>query len=314
MLYLGQMSGLCFAAYAIGLTLLPRHPRAAGCCLAIMVTKPNLALIALPALIAAPSAAGVTFVLAALLWPIGSLLVSGPATLVDFLLRVYAVRDTTLGLVSSSLGSLLPLEGTPHAVVQFALLGALLGMMAWLWWRRWRGMAFLTDGAVDFAAVMTLAALPYALVSDLLFALPLLLRCAALRCLVVAHPCCWPPGGSCRGLPQYWRMRAGAASQHCCRPWLPSPSGAGSGRDAYSARLPCRLQRLQVANHRTGDLRLGGSAGGDTNLLGAVKPGWVDLLEIIDAIRRFPRPIAHGVDQPVGVGAPVIADDDDDIA
>lgn len=180
MLYLGQMSGLCFAAYAIGLTLLPRHPRAAGCCLAIMVTKPNLALIALPALIAAPSAAGVTFVLAALLWPIGSLLVSGPATLVDFLLRVYAVRDTTLGLVSSSLGSLLPLEGTPHAVVQFALLGALLGMMAWLWWRRWRGMAFLTDGAVDFAAVMTLAALPYALVSDLLFALPLLLRCAAL--------------------------------------------------------------------------------------------------------------------------------------
>jgi hypothetical protein len=176
MLYLGQMSGICFAAYAVAVALLPRHPRVAGCCLAIIVAKPNLALIALPALLAAPPEAFVAFVLAALVWPVGSLLVSGPATLVAFLGHVYAVRDTTAGLVSSSLGSLLPLEGTSHTIVQAALLVGLLALFAWLWWRRKRGMAGLADRDVDLVAVATLAALPYALVSDLLFVVPLLLR------------------------------------------------------------------------------------------------------------------------------------------
>jgi hypothetical protein len=154
---------------------LPRHPRLAGCCFAIMVAKPNLALLALPALIAAPPAAAAAFVLAALIWPIGSVVVSGPAALVQFLMRLYAVRDTTLGLVSSSLGSLLPLTGPPHALLQFVLLASLLGMLAWLLRRRLRGEV-LTAGAVDLAAVVTLATLPYALVSDLLFVGPLLLR------------------------------------------------------------------------------------------------------------------------------------------
>jgi hypothetical protein len=176
MLYLGQMSGLCFAAYAVGLRLLPRHPRLAGCCFAVIAAKPNLALIALPALIAAPPSATLAFVLAALIWPVGSVLVSGPATLLDFLGRVYAVRDSTLDLVSSSLGSLLPLQGTPHALVQFALLGGLACLLAWLCWRRWRRGTLLTPAGVDLAAVVTLLALPYALVSDLLFVAPLLLR------------------------------------------------------------------------------------------------------------------------------------------
>lgn len=180
MLYLGQMSGVCFAAYAVAVALLPQHPKVAGCCLAIIVAKPNLALIALPALLAAPPEAFVAFVLAALIWPVGSLLVSGPATLVTFLGHVYAVRDTTTGLVSSSLGSLLPLEGTPHTIMQGALLAVLLGLFAWLWWRRRREMAVLADGDIDLVAVVALAALPYALVSDLLFVLPLLLRGLAL--------------------------------------------------------------------------------------------------------------------------------------
>ena len=180
MLYLGQMSGLCFAAYAVGLRILPRYPRLAGCCFAMIAAKPNLALIALPALLAAPPSATLAFVLTALIWPVGSVLVSGPATLLDFLGRVYAVRDTTLGLVSSSLGSLLPLQGTPHALVQFVLLGALACLLAWLCWRRWRRGMLLTPGGVDLAAVVTLIALPYALVSDLLFVAPLLLRLSVL--------------------------------------------------------------------------------------------------------------------------------------
>lgn len=215
MLYLGQMSGVCFAAYAIAVALLPKHPKAAGCCLAIIVAKPNLALIALPALLAAPPEAFVAFVLAALVWPVGSLLVSGPATLVAFLVRVYAVRDTTTGLVSSSLGSLLPLEGTPHTIVQAALLAAILGLFAWLWWRRRRGMAVLADGAVDLVAVVTLAALPYALVSDLLFVLPLLLRGLAL------------PGRTARVLLSAW----------WCVPWLAALL-AHAGGGGLAALLP----------------------------------------------------------------------------
>jgi hypothetical protein len=256
MLYLGQMSGICFAAYAVAVTLLPKHPRAAGACLAMIVAKPNLALIALPALIAAPPEAFVAFVLAALVWPIGSLLVSGPAPLVAFLLHVYAVRDSTLGLVSSSLGSLVPLEGTPHTIVQAALLAGLVGMVAWLWWRRRRGMAVLTDGDVDLVAVVTLAALPYALVSDLLFVLPLLLRCFLL------------PGRTASMLLTVWWLV----------PWLAALL-AHAGGGGIAALLPLvalvgyyrlfRRQRFQIADHRAGDLGLGRSAGGDADLMGA---------------------------------------------
>jgi hypothetical protein len=65
-----------------------------------------------------------------------------------------------------------------HTLVQVSLLAALLVVLGWLLWRRLRGDV-LSAGAADLAAVVVLAALPYALVSDLLFVLPLLLRLTA---------------------------------------------------------------------------------------------------------------------------------------
>ena len=176
MLFLGQMSGLCFACFAAGLGWQRRRPWLAGCCFALMAAKPNLILLAAPALLGGPWAALVACALACLLWPLGSLLVGGPAMTRAFLLQLDNVKDSTNGLVASSLSSLLPLRGAPHQLVQGALLAALLAFLACLLVRRQRAGRPLTGEQVDLAAAVVLALLPYALVSDMLFLAPLLLR------------------------------------------------------------------------------------------------------------------------------------------
>jgi hypothetical protein len=103
---------------------------------------------------------------------------------------------------------------------------------------------------------VTLAALPYALVSDLLFVLPLLLRCFLL------------PGRTASMLLTVWWLA----------PWLAALL-AHAGGGGIAALLPLvalvgyyrlfRRQRFQIADHRAGDLGLGRSAGGDADLMGA---------------------------------------------
>lgn len=176
MLYLGQMSGLCFAAYAVGLGLLDRRPRLAGCCFALMAAKPHLALLAVPALLAAPWSAAVAFGAALLLWPLGSLLAAGPASLPAFLAQVYRIRDSEGGIVASSLSSLLPLHGTVHTALQLASFAALLAGLGVLLAVRLRRGRPLTAATADLATAAALCVLPYALVSELLFLTPLLLR------------------------------------------------------------------------------------------------------------------------------------------
>jgi hypothetical protein len=176
MLYLGQMSGACFAAYAAGLALLRRRPILAGCCFALMAAKPHLVLLALPALTTAELPAILAFAGAMLVWPVGSLLVAGPGVFRTFLVQLYDVRDSNVGLVTSSLSSLLPLKGGPHELVQAGLLLLLLAGCGVLAVRRLRGGRRLLSSGVDLATALALAALPYALVSDLLFLLPLLFR------------------------------------------------------------------------------------------------------------------------------------------
>lgn len=176
MLYLDQMSGACFAAYVTGLALLRRRPALAGCCFALMAFKPHLVLLALPALAMAGWPTLLAFAGAMLVWPIGSLLAAGPAVFGTFLAQIYAARDSNIGLVASSLSSLFPLRGAAHEVVQFGLLGVLLLAAGWLALRRLRDGRLLTPGEADLAVALFLSAMPYALVSDLLFLLPLLLR------------------------------------------------------------------------------------------------------------------------------------------
>lgn len=176
MLYLGQMSGLCFAAYAVGLGLLDRRPRLAGCCFALMAAKPHLALLAVPALLAAPWSATVAFGAALLLWPLGSALVAGPASLPAFLTQVYRIRDSEGGIVASSLSSLLPLHGAAHSALQLASLAVLLAGLGALCVVRLRRGRPLPAATADLATAAALCVLPYALVSELLFLTPLLLR------------------------------------------------------------------------------------------------------------------------------------------
>ena len=174
--YVGQMTGLCFAAYGAGLLLIDRHPRLAGICFALMAAKPHLALIALPALIASGPAATVAFGLAALGWPAASLLAGGVDGLVDFAGQLLRVGGTgTLQNSGVSLASLFRLQGQPLAVAQALCLAALLlflGRMALL---RWRGRP-LSPGGVDAAAALILALLPYGMMYDLIFVSPVLLR------------------------------------------------------------------------------------------------------------------------------------------
>jgi hypothetical protein len=176
MLYLGQMSGACFAAYATGLALLRRRPVLAGCCFALVAAKPHLVLLVLPALTTAALPALLAFCAAMAVWPVGSLLVAGPGVFGTFLGQVYAVRDTTIGLVTSSISSLLPVRGGVHSAGQFGMLAVLLLGIAWLTVRRLRRRERLSPAGVDWGTALGLAAMPYALVSDLLFLLPLLLR------------------------------------------------------------------------------------------------------------------------------------------
>jgi hypothetical protein len=257
MLYLGQMSGACFAAYATGLALLRRRPVLAGCCFALMAAKPHLALLALPALATAALPTVLAFGAAMLIWPVGSLLVGGPDVFRAFLVQIYAVRDTTSGLVTSSLSSLLPLHGRVHEGAQLALLALLLLGSGWLALRRLRGGRRLSPAAVDLAAALALAALPYALVSDLLFLLPVLLRLGR-------RPNRWS-----WLLVLAWWLLSWVATLLTDRggggiaALLPPLVAAGG----YCSLL--RRQRFQIADHRAGDLGLRRSAGGDADLLGA---------------------------------------------
>jgi hypothetical protein len=256
MLYLGQMSGVCFAAYATGLALLRRRPILAGCCFALVAAKPHLVLLALPALTTAALPAVLAFAGAMLIWPVGSLLVGGPGVFRVFLDQIYAVRDTTSGLVTSSLSSLVPL-GDAHTAVQGVLLVLLLAGAGWLALRRLHGGHRLPPTAVDVAALVALAALPYALVSDLLFVLPVLLRLGRR-----------PSQRSWLLMLAWWLI-----------PWLATlltPRGGWW----IAALLPplvavvggfalLRPERFQIANHGAGDLSLGRSAGGDADLVRA---------------------------------------------
>lgn len=264
MLYLGQMSGACFAAYATGLALLRRRPILAGCCFALMAAKPHLVLLALPALTTAELPALLAFAGAMLVWPIGSLLVAGPGVFRTFLMQLYAVRDSNVGLVTSSLSSLLPLKGGLHELIQAGLLVLLLCGCGVLAVRRLRRGRRLLPAGVDVATVLVLAALPYALVSDLLFLLPLLLRLGtrghqSLWALMLAW---WAVpwlatllthqggGGTAALLPPLialagWRLLNSARRDE------------QTGQRAAVEALPLlRLQRLQVADHGASDLGL----------------------------------------------------------
>lgn len=194
---------------------------------------------------------------AMLIWPVGSLLVGGPDVFRAFLIQIYAVRDTTSGLVTSSLSSLLPLHGRVHEGAQLALLALLLLGSGWLALRRLRGGRRLSPAAVDLAAALALAALPYALVSDLLFLLPVLLRLGR-------RPNRWS-----WLLVLAWWLLSWVATLLTDRggggiaALLPPLVAAGG----YCSLL--RRQRFQIADHRAGDLGLRRSAGGDADLLGA---------------------------------------------
>ncbi|HEV7214856.1 MAG TPA: glycosyltransferase family 87 protein, partial [Chloroflexota bacterium] len=260
MLYLGQMSGACFAAYATGLALLRRRPVLAGCCFALMAAKPHLVLLALPVLTTAELPAVLAFAGAMLVWPIGSLLVAGPAVFRAFVVQLYAVRDTNVGLVTSSLSSLLPLQGGLHEVVQAGLLLTLLIGCGVLAMRRLRHGRRLPPADVDLATALVLAALPYALVSDLLFLLPLLLRLGPRR-----NPAAWWPMLAWWTLPWLATLlnTKGGGGLAALLPPLVAVAGwrlFGSGRRDAALPFPLpslfRRPRLQVAERAAGDLSL----------------------------------------------------------
>lgn len=174
--FLGQYSGMLFGAYAIGLTLLRRHPVTAGLCFAAVAGKPHMALLVVPALLAAAPSATVAFGIGVLFWPIGSVIVAGPDRLIEYLLRMYAVRDSNISLVTLPFASLLPLTGVVHLVLQVGFTALLMVWYAVLLaLRLFRGRVArpATVDAVEAAAV---GLLPYALIADALFLVPLLLR------------------------------------------------------------------------------------------------------------------------------------------
>jgi hypothetical protein len=174
--YVGQMTGLCFAAYGAGLLLIDRRPRLAGLCFALMAAKPHLALIALPALIASGPAAIVAFGLGVLGWPAASLLFGGVDGLVAFAWQLLRVGGAgTLQNSGVSLPSLLRLQGQPLAVAQALCLAALLVFLGRMALLRRRG-APSGPGDVDAAAALVLVLIPYGMMYDLIFVSPLLLR------------------------------------------------------------------------------------------------------------------------------------------
>jgi hypothetical protein len=172
---LGQMTGVCFAAYCAGRFLLERHPRLAGVCFALIAIKPHLVVLALPALLAGGPAALVAFALVLLAWPLGSLLTHGPEGLADFARQIDRVRDTGDGLLGVALSDLLPLAGGAQTLARAAGVAVCLALLATLWLRRRRG-APIGSAELDAATALLLAMLPYARFYDLLFAIPLMLR------------------------------------------------------------------------------------------------------------------------------------------
>jgi hypothetical protein len=179
--YFGQMTGLSFAAYGAGLLLVERRPRLAAVCFALLAAKPHLALIALPALIAAGPGAVVVFGLAALAWPIGSLLAGGAHGLADFAGQLILVRTDLAAKTSVPIALLLPLHGQALAAAQLLFLVALLVFLGWLAIGHRRAGRPINRGDIDAAAAVVLATLPYGLTYDLIFVAPALLRLGA-RC------------------------------------------------------------------------------------------------------------------------------------
>ncbi len=174
--YLGQFSGLCFTAYACGLSLVNRRPIVGGLVFAFGAAKPQLLPLALPALLGAPRIAIVAFFFGVMSWPVGSLLVAGPRRLQEFVTRLYAVHDSPIGLVTVPLSALLPLTGTPHLVVQLSLFTLLSSFLVLIGLRSIVGKKPLSPTAVDVCTALALAGLPYALISDTLFMAPAMLR------------------------------------------------------------------------------------------------------------------------------------------
>jgi hypothetical protein len=233
----GQMTGLAFAAYAVGLLLIDRRPRLAGACFALMAVKPHLALIALPALIAAGPAALVGFVAAGLCWPVGSLLVGGLPGLVEYAAQLARVRGTVPNTVT--LASLLPL---PVEMASQLQLLALIGLIVWLACmvarRLWAGRP-ATPASVDVGAISVLALLPYASVYDLVFAAPLLMRLSSRvdRRLVILFAAWWLLLGVQRTLAPY----GGAGLLGMIPPaivgvWLGRQRAGGSAVESATAR------------------------------------------------------------------------------
>jgi hypothetical protein len=177
--YVGQWTGLCFAAYGAGLWLVDRRPRLAGVCFALLIAKPHLALIALPVLIASRPAAARAFALAALAWPASSLVVGGVQGLADFAAQLYHVRQAATALTGVTLATLVPLRGPALASMQLLGMASLCILLTKLAFLRIRRRLRPTPGVVDAVAAAVLAMLPYASIYDLVFVSPGLLRLAA---------------------------------------------------------------------------------------------------------------------------------------
>ncbi|GEM_PF-3133512 len=174
--YLGQMSGVSFAAYAAGLALLKRRPASAGICFAAMAIKPHLALLAIPALAGAAPAASVAFLLGLLIWPIGSVVVRGLSGMKEYILLLLRIHDGSAGLVTVRLSGLLPVSGAVFTLLQAVFGGLLVVFLVVLWLRCQLGRRTLGPGAVDAATAVALVALPWAVLYDLQFAATALLR------------------------------------------------------------------------------------------------------------------------------------------
>jgi len=175
-LYLGQLSGLVFGLYAVGLLNLDRRPALAGLCFALMVIKPHLGLLALPALLAAAPRAWFTFLLGTLCWPIASLAVFGPGRLLEYGNVLLGMRDHAQGFAAASFSALLPLPEPVHRIAQLGILVLFLAGLAIIALRRLRHGARLSHRAVDAATAFALASLPFAIAYDLPFAAPALIR------------------------------------------------------------------------------------------------------------------------------------------
>ena len=179
-LALGQMSGLCFGCYALGLCLVRQRPWLAGFAFALIGAKPHLALLAIPALLAAAPTAWGTFAVGMLCWPLGSLLVAGPTQLreyVDLLVRQHADNGGSM-VVAVPISYVLP-PGTPRTIGEVVCFGFLCCLFIGLLVYRLRTGTRLSSVAIDAATAIVLAGLPYAVLYDLPFIASAILRLGA---------------------------------------------------------------------------------------------------------------------------------------